>query len=184
MDIIAKLVNLPYSLWLRCMRRRNNRIVHNAGGNISGHCSLSYPQNIYIGLNSYINGGQICASPHAKIQIGANCLISYQVHIRTDMHNYKDSSQLIRLQGHTEQDIIIGNDVWIGYGAQIMSGVTIADGCVIGAGAVVTHDTTAYGVYAGVPARLIGRRGRCDLSPAVKCPPPHTDLDVGKLPPA
>lgn len=158
MMLIARLVNLPYSIWLRCMELRNNRMVHNAGSRICGHCSLSYPQYIYIGANSYINGGQIIASPHAKIQIGANCLISYQVHIRTDMHNYKDPDQLIRLQGYTERDIIIGNDVWIGYGAQIMAGVTIADGCVIGAGAVLTHDTVAYGVYGGVPAKLIGSR--------------------------
>ena len=51
-------------------------------------------------------------------------------------------------------DTVIGNDVWIGLGAQIMAGVKIADGCVIGAGAVVTKDTEPYGVYLGVPARL------------------------------
>ncbi len=52
----------------------------------------------------------------------------------------------------------IGNDVWIGSNVQIMEGVTIADGCVVAAGAVVTKDTEAYGIYAGVPARLIRKR--------------------------
>ena len=61
---------------------------------------------------------------------------------------------LIRNQGFTEKDIIIGNDVWIGFGAQIMAGVKIADGCVISAGTVVTKDTEPYGVYVGVPAQL------------------------------
>lgn len=75
------------------------------------------------------------------------------------MHNYNNPNQPINQQGHTERDIIIGNDVWIGFGAQIMSGVTIADGCVIGAGAVVTKDTVKNGVYGGVPARLIKMRG-------------------------
>lgn len=70
------------------------------------------------------------------------------------MHNYLDKKTLIRKQGFTQKDIIIGNDVWIGFGAQIMAGVKIADGCVIGAGAVVTKDTEPYGVYLGVPARL------------------------------
>lgn len=91
--------------------------------------------------------------------IGYDCLISYRVHLRTDMHNYADPNTPIRLQGHTEKDIIIGNDVWIGYGVQIMAGVTIADGCVIAAGAVVTRDTEPYGVYGGVPARFIKPRG-------------------------
>lgn len=144
---------------LNYMHWRNTRVVHNEGGSIGGNCSLSCPGNIYIGKNSYVNGGELSASPHAKIVIGNDCLISYRVHLRTDMHNYADPNMPIRLQGHTEKDIIIGNDVWIGYGVQIMAGVTIADGCVIAAGAVVTHDTEPYGVYGGVPARFIKPRG-------------------------
>ena len=126
----------------------------NNGGVLYGNCTVVHPENIYIGRNSYINGGYICASDSAKIVIGDDCLISFNVHLRTDMHNYMDRETLIRDQGFTHKDIIIGNDVWIGFGAQIMAGVKIADGCVIGAGAVVTKDTEPYGVYLGVPARL------------------------------
>ena len=140
----------------RCWR--NSNIVHNEGGRISGECEVGYPENIHIGKNSYMNGGVLQASPNAKIMIGEDCLISYNVHIRTDVHNYLEKDTLIREQGHSEADICIGNDVWIGYGAQVMSGVKIADGCVIGAGAIVTHDTVPYGVYVGVPARLIKMR--------------------------
>lgn len=53
---------------------------------------------------------------------------------------------------------IIEDDVWIGYGAKILSGVKIGKGAVIGAGAVVTNDLEAYGIYGGVPARLIRYR--------------------------
>lgn len=119
---------------------------------------MMYPQNISIDKNTYINGGKIYASPNAKIIIGANCLISYAVHLRTDMHNYETADILINKQGNTEKNIIIGNDVWLGYGVQILSGVHIADGCVIGAGSVVTKSTDPYGVYAGVPAKLIKKR--------------------------
>lgn len=55
-------------------------------------------------------------------------------------------------------DIIIGNDVWIGYEALIMSGVTIGDGAIIGARAVVTRDVPPYTIVAGVPAKPIRRR--------------------------
>lgn len=124
-----------------------------------GHgVALAYPQNIKIGEHTYINGGELLASPNAKIVIGKNCLISYNVHLRTDMHNYMDRMQLINQQGHTEKSIEIQDDVWVGYGAQIMAGVKIATGCVIGAGAVVTKNTEPYGVYAGVPARKIKER--------------------------
>lgn len=144
------------------MQARNTAVVNNRGGIVCSACKLIHPENIYIGENTYLNGGDYVASPNAKIVIGDNCLISYHVHMRTDMHNYMDSMQLIREQGCSEHSIIVGNDVWIGYGAQIMAGVTIANGCVIGAGAVVTKDTQENGVYGGVPARMIRMRQGID----------------------
>lgn len=55
-------------------------------------------------------------------------------------------------------DIIIGNDVWIGYEAVILSGVTVGDGAIIGARAVVTKDVPPYTIVGGVPARPIRKR--------------------------
>ena len=55
-------------------------------------------------------------------------------------------------------DIVIGNDVWIGYEAVIMAGVTIGDGAIIGARAVVTKDVPPYMVAGGIPANPIKKR--------------------------
>lgn len=55
-------------------------------------------------------------------------------------------------------DIIIGNDVWIGYEAVIMSGVTIGDGAIIGTRAVVTKDVPPYTIVGGIPAKQIRKR--------------------------
>ena len=55
-------------------------------------------------------------------------------------------------------DIIIGNDVWIGYEAVIMAGVTIGDGAIIGTRAVVTKDVPPYTIVGGVPAKIIRKR--------------------------
>ena len=55
-------------------------------------------------------------------------------------------------------DIVIGNDVWIGFEAVLLSGVTVGDGAVIGARAVVTKDVPPYTVVGGVPARPIRKR--------------------------
>lgn len=55
-------------------------------------------------------------------------------------------------------DIVIGNDVWIGYEAVIMSGVTIGDGAIIGTRAVVTKDVPPYTIVGGVPAKQIRKR--------------------------
>lgn len=55
-------------------------------------------------------------------------------------------------------DIIIGNDVWIGYEAVIMAGVTVGDGAIIGTRAVVTKDVPPYTIVGGVPAKPIRKR--------------------------
>ena len=52
-------------------------------------------------------------------------------------------------QGNDEADIVIGDDVWIGYGAQIMSGVTVGSHSIVGAGSVVTHDVPEFAVVGG-----------------------------------
>ena len=55
-------------------------------------------------------------------------------------------------------DIVIGNDVWIGYEAVIMAGVQIGDGAIIGTRAVVTKDVSPYAIVGGIPARKIRSR--------------------------
>ena len=55
-------------------------------------------------------------------------------------------------------DIVIGNDVWIGFEAVIMAGVHIGNGAIIGAHAVVTKDVAPYTIVGGVPARAIRKR--------------------------
>lgn len=68
--------------------------------------------------------------------------------------NQKDVTQAWDNKG----DIIIGNDVWIGYEAVIMSGVYIGNGAIIGTRAVVTKDVEPYTIVGGVPAKPIKKR--------------------------
>ena len=64
--------------------------------------------------------------------------------------------------------IFIGDDVWIGPGAVVLSGVTIGRGAVVAAGAVVMDDVPAYAIVDGVPARVAGSR---PTDPAYEHPP-------------
>ena len=59
---------------------------------------------------------------------------------------------------NNDGDIVIGNDVWIGYEAVIMQGVHIGDGAIIGTRAVVTKDVPDYTIVGGVPAKEIRKR--------------------------
>lgn len=142
----------------RCVSRYLYSTVNAAGGHVGAETKLLHPENIYLGRNSYINGGMVAASGCAKVVIGENCMISYGVHMRTDMHRHGRTDVPMNAQGHDHADIIIGDDVWIGYGAQIMSGVHIGSGSIVGAGAVVTHDVPERSVAVGVPAQVIKAR--------------------------
>ena len=62
---------------------------------------------------------------------------------------------MIKDQGNLEKDIIIDNDVLIGFGVQIIPGVIIGDGAVLAAGTVVTKDVPEYSVVGGTPAKVI-----------------------------
>ena len=71
---------------------------------------------------------------------------------------FKVSFSLEEYEATSKGNIVIDDDVWIGYGATILSGVHIGQGAVIAAGAVVTKDVPPYAIVGGVPAKVIKYR--------------------------
>ena len=69
---------------------------------------------------------------------------------------------------YSKGDVTIGNDVWIGFGATILSGVSIGDGAVIAAGSVVTKDVADFAIVGGVPAKFIRSRFPEEIVSALK----------------
>jgi serine acetyltransferase len=61
-------------------------------------------------------------------------------------------------EAFSKGNIVIDDDVWIGYGVTILSGVHIGQGAVVAAGAVVTKDVPPYAIVGGVPAKIIKYR--------------------------
>jgi len=76
---------------------------------------------------------------------------------RSQGHNWTYSGHP-KAKGDVVIDIVIGNDVWLCFGATIMSGANIRDGAVVGEMAVVTKDVDPYSIVAGNPAREVGKR--------------------------
>lgn len=140
----------------------------------------SYGRNPYIGRFVYMWAKK-------KIEIGDNFYIGKFSQIECDVsigndvifgnhvaligkydHNYNQIGVPIRLSSQIRDldycwkglnlETTIGDDVWIGYGSIILSGVKIGQGSIIAAGSVVTTDVEPYTIYAGVPAEKIKNR--------------------------
>jgi acetyltransferase-like isoleucine patch superfamily enzyme len=103
--------------------------------------------------------GQECTiSAYQKVKIGRECVIADRVMFIDFDHGVVEVERPIRLQGIYKRDVVIGNNVWIGYGACILRGVTVGDNAIIGTNSVVTKDVPANAVVAGLPARIIRMR--------------------------
>jgi acetyltransferase-like isoleucine patch superfamily enzyme len=70
----------------------------------------------------------------------------------------RDSRWVGSFPDELSRPVRIGSDVWIGYGATVLSGVTIGDSSVIGAGSVVAHDIPSNSIAVGNPARVVSMR--------------------------
>lgn len=93
------------------------------------------------------------------VALGDDVIVGPQVVIASggDQHGFDDLSMPMRLQRGAKRQVAVGDDVWIGAGARIVSDVST--GTVVGAGAVVTSAHPPRAVIAGVPARVIRMRG-------------------------
>ena len=142
--------------------------------------------NISIGKNSTFGRGTVLWCPHSmtignNVYIGKYCTLETDIVIQDNVliannvgligkydHDY---SQIGRTIKHSDwigdsnyqfkgknQKIIIESDVWIGFGAIILSGVTVHRGAIVGCGSVVTKDIPPYAIAVGNPAKVIKYR--------------------------
>lgn len=90
-------------------------------------------------------------SQKSTLKIGDFCSIASNVIFMLDgEHDYSGISTYPLIEEScTKGDIIIGDDVWIGEGSIVLSGVKIGQGAIIGAKSIVTKDVPNYAIYAG-----------------------------------
>ena len=142
--------------------------------------------NVALGDDVHIGLGTVIEAPHS-LKIGSHVYIGKGCTIETDGvigdhvlianrvgligrydHDYSVVGVPIRESPWIGDDTYTGpgrglscqveDDVWIGYGAIVLSGTTVHRGAVVAAGSVVVQDVPAYAIVAGTPARVVGSR--------------------------
>ena len=165
------------------LKNKNKKIIFKKNSNITAQSR--FEGNNYIGTDTRFNGtlgfgSYIGAGSKINASIGRFCSISENVVTVNGLHpadtfisthpsfyslNPINGVSYAREQKFCEHKyadgqhaVVIGNDVWIGYGVTILAGVTIGDGAIVAAGAVVTKDVEPYTIVGGVPAKVIRKR--------------------------
>ena len=126
------------------------------------------PDMVKVGKGSYGELNVVSFGDKTKLTIGNYVSISEDVTFLLDVEHYTDKVSTYpfrvkilhecQFEAFSKGDIVVDDDVWIGYGATIMSGVHIGKGAVIAAGAVVVKDVPPYSIVGGVPAKVIKYR--------------------------
>lgn len=134
-----------------------NDFVRDPTGFVSNNVLYHYP----------INHDRLIIGKYCSIACGAKFIFTSANHAMEPLSTYPFpiffeewnlDAKNIASAWDNKGDIEIGNDVWIGFEAIILSGVKIGDGAIVGARAVVTKDVPPYAIVGGVPAKMIRRR--------------------------
>ena len=128
----------------------NVAVFHNVFINFgeSGREGLRFGKNVSVNTGCYIDAS-------GGISIGDNVSIAHQTSILSTNHTWTDPNVPICYNEVASRPVRIEDDVWIGCGCRILSGVTIHSRSVVAAGAVVCRNVEFNTVVGGVPAKFL-----------------------------
>lgn len=113
---------------------------------------------VNIGFHSEIFSG-------SSVRVGADGLFAAYTYLVGGGHEFERADVPVLDQPRSSRGIVLGDNVWLGTGAKVLDGVRIGSNVVVGANAVVTEDLPDGVVAAGMPARVIRKRGEQERGP-------------------
>ncbi len=113
----------------------------------------------WLNVNTPGNSARLVIGDYVSIADGVVFLLNAE-HSTSTLSTYPFKVKILGADAEalSKGDIIVDDDVWIGYGATILSNVHIGQGAVVAASSVVTHDVPPYSIVGGVPAKVIKMR--------------------------
>ena len=178
--VVLKVMKQPYKYWEKIFRKGWQRYMLYQVGLIPSHhirrfvyrclgaeigrnvvfhyrTEIRGIHRLKVGAGTIIGDNALLAAQRG-LTIGENVNISSNVSIYSGAHDHRDP--YFRSTPQTTRPITIGDRVWIGSNAIILTGVNIGEGAVCCAGCVVTKDVEPYAVVAGIPAKKVNERPR------------------------
>lgn len=163
--MVIQIIRFIKKLRMIYIRFRHREFLFAQEGFTCGRGTVFFAKNrIRIGKNVYI--GKYCTI-ECDACIGNEVLIANNVGMigRRD-HDYKKIGMPVRFApcmqdsdyNPSRSEVIIGDDVWIGFGSIIFSGVSIGEGSIVAAGSLVLDGVEPFTIVGGNPARVIGKR--------------------------
>ena len=154
-----------FRTWAK-LRSKRKFLTYGPDVHVGGGTRLWAPHHIKIGRSVYI-GKEV--SIEANADIGDYCMLANRVgFVGRHDHDLHQLGLPIRFANWIcdeavpaelrEEEVRLEKDVWVGYGAILLTGVVIGRGAVVAAGAVVTKSVPPYAIVAGVPAKIVGYR--------------------------
>lgn len=140
-------------------RHGYGRVVLGSWVHIGDRCSLRAHEGTLRVGDKTVFGREDTVNCYLDVHIGPRCLLADWVYVADFDHRYADPVVPMKDQGIVKTPVRIGADVWVGVKASVLRGAQIGDGCVVAAHAVAKSDFPAGTVIAGVPGRVIRRRG-------------------------
>lgn len=160
---IGKLVRIGDNVIVDCLSKKGVDIADNVNiaNNVIIKCTWSLGHvgtGVVIGTGVSIGDGSFIGAAGGVI-IGENVIMGQNVRFHSENHIFNDPTIPIKMQGVTNEGIIIEDDCWVGAGVVFLDGVKVGKGSVIGANSVVTKNIPPFSVVVGTPGRVIKRRG-------------------------
>lgn len=145
---------------------KKHYLKYGVGLHVGKNSRLWAPSRLIIGKNVYIGKN---VHIECDCEIGDYCLIANQVaFVGKHDHDFRAVGYPVRFSpwagshkldsGSANEKIIVGQDVWIGYGAILLTGITVGKGAIISAGSLVVKDVEPYSIVGGVPVKTLGSR--------------------------
>lgn len=152
-DIIRPYSQLPFIFFRYVILKAKAK---NCGDNIrigtnvtiKGWGNLVLGSNISIHDNCYIDAG-------GNIVVGNNVSIAHNSTLLSGTHTFNDKNVPIKYNPIIKDGLSIANDVWIGCGVRVLSGIKVSSRSIIAAGAVVNKNVDKNSIYGGIPAKKI-----------------------------